>query len=109
FFFFQAEDGIRDFHVTGVQTCALPIYSGAIPFASKGGNDSGALRAFAQAGVRAAGCADCLGIWNSELRSGNNEWTLGSAGNAPQIGRASCRDRLQHLAVNQLFSTQMPW
>ena len=25
FFFFQAEDGIRDTHVTGVQTCALPI------------------------------------------------------------------------------------
>src|SRR5207253_5799168 len=25
FFFFQAEDGIRDGHVTGVQTCALPI------------------------------------------------------------------------------------
>src|SRR5690606_39934248 len=25
-FFFQAEDGIRDFHVTGVQTCALPIF-----------------------------------------------------------------------------------
>src|SRR5690606_14747045 len=24
--YFQAEDGIRDFHVTGVQTCALPIY-----------------------------------------------------------------------------------
>src|SRR6266511_3062160 len=29
-FFFQAEDGIRDFHVTGVQTCALPI-SGVAP------------------------------------------------------------------------------
>src|SRR5256885_3501485 len=28
FFFFQAEDGIRDYKVTGVQTCALPI-SGA--------------------------------------------------------------------------------
>src|SRR5689334_25419625 len=26
FFFFQAEDGIRDGTVTGVQTCALPIY-----------------------------------------------------------------------------------
>src|SRR5690606_40392935 len=26
-FFFQAEDGIRDFHVTGVQTCALPIFN----------------------------------------------------------------------------------
>ena len=25
-FFFQAEDGIRDRNVTGVQTCALPIY-----------------------------------------------------------------------------------
>src|SRR5207253_7303356 len=29
FFFFQAEDGIRDGHVTGVQTCALPIYFGS--------------------------------------------------------------------------------
>src|SRR6266404_9047480 len=28
FFFFQAEDGIRDKLVTGVQTCALPIYPG---------------------------------------------------------------------------------
>src|SRR6266496_4081814 len=26
FFFFQAEDGIRDLYVTGVQTCALPIW-----------------------------------------------------------------------------------
>src|SRR5204863_4311243 len=30
FFFFQAEDGIRDLYVTGVQTCALPIY-GRLP------------------------------------------------------------------------------
>src|SRR5690606_39406529 len=31
-FFFQAEDGIRVFHVTGVQTCALPISStGRLP------------------------------------------------------------------------------
>src|ERR1039457_4115721 len=28
-FFFQAEDGIRDYKVTGVQTCALPIYKGS--------------------------------------------------------------------------------
>src|ERR1039457_7355330 len=26
YFFFQAEDGIRDYKVTGVQTCALPIW-----------------------------------------------------------------------------------
>src|SRR5438094_7197663 len=31
FFFFQAEDGIRDRTVTGVQTCALPIYCLAVP------------------------------------------------------------------------------
>src|SRR5258707_8683159 len=31
FFFFQAEDGIRDIGVTGVQTCALPISSGDRP------------------------------------------------------------------------------
>src|SRR5690606_29899500 len=30
-FFFQAEDGIRDFHVTGVQTCALPISEALAP------------------------------------------------------------------------------
>src|SRR5437016_3302600 len=29
FFFFQAEDGIRDWSVTGVQTCALPIWTSA--------------------------------------------------------------------------------
>src|SRR3712207_8478529 len=30
-FFFQAEDGIRDIGVTGVQTCALPISVGEVP------------------------------------------------------------------------------
>src|SRR2546421_816605 len=37
FFFFQAEDGIRDLIVTGVQTCALPIFRefrGAFPLVS---------------------------------------------------------------------------
>src|SRR5258708_35230188 len=37
FFFFQAEDGIRDDLVTGVQTCALPISAGLGPdFVAKG-------------------------------------------------------------------------
>src|SRR2546430_12222112 len=30
FFFFQAEDGIRDLTVTGVQTCALPIFAACV-------------------------------------------------------------------------------
>src|SRR2546422_1837689 len=42
FFFFQAEDGIRDVAVTGVQTCALPI--------SASSADSGAQNAEAQTG-----------------------------------------------------------
>src|SRR5689334_24938948 len=37
FFFFQAEDGIRDGTVTGVQTCALPIYAEIDPIYSNGG------------------------------------------------------------------------
>src|SRR5258708_34555505 len=36
FFFFQAEDGIRDDLVTGVQTCALPIYAKRIEIAGDG-------------------------------------------------------------------------
>src|SRR5256885_8093621 len=37
YFFFQAEDGIRDYKVTGVQTCALPISLGSHPGALKVG------------------------------------------------------------------------
>src|SRR5690349_24579205 len=46
FFFFQAEDGIRDLYVTGVQTCALPISGLA-------GRESPWLRAW---GFRTARC-----------------------------------------------------
>src|SRR5256885_10167695 len=46
-FFFQAEDGIRDYKVTGVQTCALPISLGG----AGGGESGGSLR---RGGARAA-------------------------------------------------------
>src|SRR5690606_40034807 len=39
FFFFQAEDGIRDFHVTGVQTCALPISEHGLEYCCDWAND----------------------------------------------------------------------
>src|SRR5256885_9440708 len=35
FFFFQAEDGIRDYKVTGVQTCALPILAVLLTWGSQ--------------------------------------------------------------------------
>src|SRR4030066_697657 len=46
FFFFQAEDGIRDSSVTGVQTCALPISKSiGIPNAAgKGAGSNGEVR-----------------------------------------------------------------
>src|SRR2546429_7831886 len=43
FFFFQAEDGIRDVAVTGVQTCALPIYLGQRPLDGAPGEHAGQL------------------------------------------------------------------
>src|SRR2546427_10459032 len=49
FFFFQAEDGIRDLTVTGVQTCALPIWHG-----QEGGSAQGK-RQRAKAGKRLRG------------------------------------------------------
>src|SRR3712207_9588028 len=61
FFFFQAEDGIRDIGVTGVQTCALPIYETALePYdifliadGQKPGNREAAQKAFAEMGEMA--------------------------------------------------------
>src|SRR2546426_6131142 len=47
-FFFQAEDGIRDYKVTGVQTCALPIFQRAGQGAGRAPGDPGS----AQAGDR---------------------------------------------------------
>src|SRR3712207_7208020 len=48
FFFFQAEDGIRDIGVTGVQTCALPISSVAT---GRAGTTLRAARACRQVGA----------------------------------------------------------
>src|SRR5204863_3298912 len=50
-FFFQAEDGIRDLYVTGVQTCALPILTL---------NDRAVAVGFVAAGLLAAG-----GLWGA--------------------------------------------
>src|SRR6266487_3365688 len=63
-FFFQAEDGIRDGRVTGVQTCALPISSGSLVAAS--------LRRGAPA--RAAGAPAPAGRRRSEERRVGKEW-----------------------------------
>src|SRR5207244_9058972 len=77
FFFFQAEDGIRDDLVTGVQTCALPI-------CQKTRHSFGAGSIHPAGG--AAGSAEAVGpdVFRSQLRVP-----------AGKIGRASCRERVE--------------
>src|SRR5207253_6249100 len=90
FFFFQAEDGIRDGHVTGVQTCALPIFDeGAIMERTLFGREvlSGA-PASCVFGTTFS-CAD-------GLRRLKDHRTFERGILYPvafQIGRASCRER----------------
>src|SRR3712207_9038514 len=61
FFFFQAEDGIRDIGVTGVQTCALPICGPAALHRLGRGHPAGLLRAAGRArDTRRAGGGNLL-------------------------------------------------
>src|SRR5260221_9769352 len=87
FFFFQAEDGIRDHCVTGVQTCALPICasqgaSGWLVFAGIAADfpQLGGPRVFGPHAYK----------WPNFLKSEN---LLNIANQIAEIGRASCRER----------------
>src|SRR5437868_13849392 len=85
YFFFQAEDGIRDRNVTGVQTCALPICDRADP----------ALKDVLQALKDGA-----LYLWQGErLLILNDAGTLVDLEGKLQIGRASCRERVEMSGV----------
>src|SRR2546430_11657589 len=87
-FFFQAEDGIRDLTVTGVQTCALPI-SGllALRFALDRG---AAARARGRVRGRSGGRAP---LHAGRRRGGGQSRDRGRCRSAREIGRASCRGR----------------
>src|SRR5256885_7333944 len=87
-FFFQAEDGIRDYKVTGVQTCALPI--------------SFLLFTTADAVI----VSDPQGVSQATLPPGDATWSTQDAilvgsdtvlyqvRSDGKIGRASCRERV---------------
>src|SRR5699024_11480338 len=64
-FLFQAEDGIRDRNVTGVQTCALPISGPGVSRRSP------------------------------RVCTPETPWPSSSSCTGPEIGRASCRERVQ--------------
>src|SRR2546430_3160827 len=87
FFFFQAEDGIRDLTVTGVQTCALPIYVFPAACAAAGAHAAVARATRTVATLRGTprgrGAAMPSSRRRSDLPAGSRE-----------IGRASCRERV---------------
>src|SRR5207302_7494747 len=100
------EDGIRDFHVTGVQTCALPI-------SELSGRDPSGVGGWFRCWLLQQGL---LGIRGQLLRLKRLRRFLGPRGilralrlvpslseaflQHPQIGRASCRERVSISAVS---------
>src|SRR2546427_13066615 len=88
YFFFQAEDGIRDLTVTGVQTCALPVSTDAPP--SSDNEVSSSLPA-ETAGERLVFRNGSSGLSNAAMTCG---MPLPRVGFSTQIGRASCRERV---------------
>src|SRR2546430_4380251 len=83
FFFFQAEDGIRDLTVTGVQTCALPISIGVPPRSAK--------RRFAGARCATQRRRRTGREPPRRTESHRSPWSRTSRS---EIGRASCRERV---------------
>src|SRR2546430_8531705 len=88
FFFFQAEDGIRDLTVTGVQTCALPIF-----VCCETGFPTTVNSNVMQTSIDIA--------WPASARRGRERKARRAAArgartkrNRKQIGRASCRERV---------------
>src|SRR5205823_6764525 len=84
FFFFQAEDGIRDKLVTGVQTCALPIFFAASM------NVFAHLSNFWACSRRPGARPEIRQVGEDVHRRGENERRRPRR---EQIGRASCRER----------------
>src|SRR5207253_6538189 len=89
-FFIQAEDGIRDGHVTGVQTCALPISCFRREAGSAGRETRGILR------VHQFDKVELVKITTAEKSYEELELLVADAERVLQlqIGRASCRERV---------------
>src|SRR2546422_6282681 len=96
FFFFQAEDGIRDVAVTGVQTCALPISRGE-PRTPRAPEDRAAPRA--STGVLISGLS---GQPRSRVEAARGHVAVRFAVGLPQRARASlaaAQEGASHRAV----------
>src|SRR3712207_9561388 len=83
-YFFQAEDGIRDIGVTGVQTCALPIFGCSVNTAAPG--------LTSRAETRSWRCREPLPIKTS---ASETPYSSANSRRSGEIGRASCRERVK--------------
>src|SRR3712207_7074547 len=93
-FFFQAEDGIRDIGVTGVQTCALPIWAGLagarpLPARDEAGGDGGRRGGPARHRVAPRGLIGPMPNPSNTFRAAYLPTVRA------EIGRASCRERVE--------------
>src|SRR5687768_18135841 len=102
YFFFQAEDGIRDVAVTGVQTCALPIYRDRgethrdvvlIPASAHGTNPASAAMAGMRVVVVATAPTGDVDIDDLQHKAVEHRARLACL--MIKIGRASCRERVE--------------
>src|SRR2546430_9118347 len=86
-FFFQAEDGIRDLTVTGVQTCALPISVSSRP--------CGSLRVVNGLMITVGSVGPMKpSSWYTGSANASRFVTLAPRQTGAEIGRASCRERV---------------
>src|SRR5258706_1509407 len=86
FFFFQAEDGIRDWSVTGVQTCALPI------FAILGAAWPATVRLVGLSLILSYLIGLAIGVVQAARSRSRTDTFLSIS--SVEIGRASCRERV---------------
>src|SRR5690606_40148485 len=102
-FFFQAEDGIRDFHVTGVQTCALPILGWCpmttlfdnLPLPGARHDPTASLPRLAPVSVSAA---DDDGWVPAEAPDRSEERRVGKEGSSRASAEAARKDEVRHNA-----------
>src|SRR5699024_12181112 len=106
FFVFQAEDGIRDRNVTGVQTCALPIFlnlatAGQLDLATASDIVTDIMSMFGIEAENASQASDVFAA--AHAKSNTNVEQLSEA----QIGRASRREREQSSVKSVSVQTQV--
>ena len=100
-FLFQAEDGIRDRDVTGVQTCALPIF--VLTPLSYWGKPPETFPVSRDVWAPYKAKQDPLASWRTINRAMTENPPPESETALLQIGRASCRARVWFLAAGMLW------